>query len=152
MLGIFKRKTTTTNGSAERWRSFTPEGVAFGRSETALPKGGVGAKSFDNPAVNGFLVQMGTVQRSGGSSRLRQLWAWRGDWIEHTTEPGAEHAVVDRAADLKKQIGASLRPSHLLRFIHSPVYQEIRGAFGNCCPYAQTRTAPFVVIHEPATL
>src|SRR5271168_578399 len=73
----------------------------------------------------------GTVQRSGGSSRLRQLWAWRGDWIEHTTEPGAEHAVVDRAADLKKQIGASPRPSHLLRFIHSPVDQEIRGTFGN---------------------
>ena len=73
----------------------------------------------------------GTVQRLGGSSRLRQLWAWRGDWIEHTTEPGAEHAVVDRAADLKKQIGASPRPSHLLRFIHSPVDQEIRGTFGN---------------------
>src|SRR5271167_738915 len=73
----------------------------------------------------------GTVQRSGGSSRLRQLWAWRGDWIEHTTEPGAEHAVVDRATDLKKQIGASPRPSHLLRFIHSPVDQEIRGTFGN---------------------
>ena len=73
-------------------------------------------------------VDVGTVQRSGGSSRLRQLWAWRGDWIEHTTEPGAEHAVVDRAADLKKQIGASPRPSHLLRFIHSPVDQEIRGA------------------------
>ena len=72
-----------------------------------------------------------TVQRSGGSSRLRQLWAWRGDWIEHTTEPGAEHAVVHRAADLKKQIGASPRPSHLLRFIHSPVDQEIRGTFGN---------------------
>src|SRR5271169_4790412 len=76
-------------------------------------------------------TRKGTVQRSGGSSRLRQLWAWRGDWIEHTTEPGAEHAVVDRAADLKKQIGASPRPSHLLRFIHSPVDQEIRGTFGN---------------------
>src|SRR5208282_2655667 len=76
-------------------------------------------------------ARRGTVQRSGGSSRLRQLWAWRGDWIEHTTEPGAEHAVVDRAADLKKQIGASPRPSHLLRFIHSPVDQEIRGTFGN---------------------
>src|SRR5271156_5080244 len=50
----------------------------------------------------------GTVQRSGGSSRLRQLWAWRGDWIEHTTEPGAEHAVVVRAADLKKQIGYTI--------------------------------------------
>ena len=58
MLGIFKRKTNTPNGIAERWRSFTPEGVAFGHSEAALPKGGVGAKPFDNPAVNGFLVQM----------------------------------------------------------------------------------------------
>ena len=74
---------------------------------------------------------MGLSRDRGGSSRLRQLWAWRGDWIEHTTEPGAEHAVVDRAADLKKQIGASPRPSHLLRFIHSPVDQEIRGTFGN---------------------
>src|SRR5277367_2598303 len=92
---------------------------------------GVGESS---PIVNvlwGFANLAGTVQRSGGSSRLRQLWAWRGDWIEHTTEPGAEHAVVDRAADLKKQIGASPRPSHLLRFIHSPVDQEIRGTFGN---------------------
>ena len=78
-----------------------------------------------------IIVRIGTVQRSGGSSRRRQLWAWRGDWIEHTTEPGAEHAVVDRAADLKKQIGSSPRPSHLLRFIHSPVDQEIRGTFGN---------------------
>src|SRR5271154_1998602 len=52
---------------------------------------------------------LGLSRDRGGSSRLRQLWAWRGDWIEHTTEPGAEHAVVDRAAELKKQIGALRR-------------------------------------------
>src|SRR5271168_466180 len=45
--------------------------------------------------------------------------------------PAPNIAVVHRAADLKKQIGASPRPSHLLRFIHSPVDQEIRGTFGN---------------------
>src|SRR5271170_6812305 len=28
----------------------------------------------------GLAHRHGTVQRSGGSSRLRQLWAWRGDW------------------------------------------------------------------------
>ena len=36
----------------------------------------------------------GTVQRLGGSSRLRQFWAWRGGWIERPTEPSAEHAVA----------------------------------------------------------
>jgi hypothetical protein len=77
------------------------------------------------------IMLIGTVQRPGGSSRLRHLWAWRGDWIEHTTERSAKHAVVDRAADLKKQIGASPRPAHLLRFIHSPVDQEVRSPFSN---------------------
>ena len=58
MMGIFKGKSSAPNGSAEYWRSFIPEGVAFGRSEAALPKGGVGAKPLDNPAVGGFLAQM----------------------------------------------------------------------------------------------
>ena len=67
----------------------------------------------------------------GGIKPPSPIVGMAGRLDEHTTEPGAEHAVVDRAADLKKQIGASPRPSHLLRFIHSPVDQEIRGTFGN---------------------
>jgi hypothetical protein len=112
----------------------TRAGPVAQRLEPAAHNGLVGGSIPSRP-TNVFNILRSfsavTVQRSGGSSRLRQLWAWRGDWIEHTTEPGAEHAVVDRAADLKKQIGASPRPSHLLRFIHSPVDQEIRGTFGN---------------------
>jgi hypothetical protein len=67
-------------------------------------------------------------------------------------ESGTERTVVNRAADLKEQVGPSPRPSHLLRLVHSPVDQEIRGPFGNRCPDTQARTVAFGVIHEPSSL
>jgi hypothetical protein len=67
-------------------------------------------------------------------------------------EPGAECAVVDRAANLQEQIGTSSRPAHLLRLVHSPVDEEIRGTFGNRRSNTQARTIAFGVVHEPGTL
>jgi hypothetical protein len=42
-------------------------------------------------------------------------------------ETRAERAVVDCTLDLQEEIGASPRPSHLLRLVHPPIDQEVGG-------------------------
>src|SRR3954451_15108856 len=41
--------------------------------------------------------------------------------LEALPEAGAEHAVVDGAADLKEPVGPAPGPAHLLRLGHAPV-------------------------------
>jgi hypothetical protein len=57
MLGLFKSKPNSGVRTAY-WRSFLPEGIAFGHKESDLPHGGVDARALDTPAVDGFLTQM----------------------------------------------------------------------------------------------
>jgi hypothetical protein len=68
------------------------------------------------------------------------------------TEPGAERAVVDRTADLEQQIDAISRPSHLLRFVHAPIDQEIRCAFGDRRSDPQTGTVSLGIVAQPRGL
>jgi hypothetical protein len=68
------------------------------------------------------------------------------------TEPSAEHAIVDCAADLEQQIGAISRPSHLLRLVHTAVDQEIRCAFGDRRPDLLTGLEPFRLFNKQRSL
>jgi len=65
---------------------------------------------------------------------------------------GTERAIVDRATNLQQEISAASRPSHLLRFIHSAVHQEIGGPFGDRGANSQSGAVAFGVIDQPVTL
>jgi hypothetical protein len=56
--------------------------------------------------------------------------------FEPLTEAGTKRFIVNCAADLQHQVGASPRPAHLLRLIHPTIDQEIRRALRHCCPDA----------------
>lgn len=45
-----------------------------------------------------------------------------------------ERPVVNRAADLEQEIGASPGPSHLLRLVHAPIGQKVRRTFDDRGP------------------
>ena len=61
---------------------------------------------------------------------------WTADGFEPLTEAGTERPVVNCAADLQHQVGASPRPAHLLRFVHPAIDQEIRRALRHRSPDA----------------
>jgi hypothetical protein len=63
-----------------------------------------------------------------------------------------ERTVIDRAPNLKQQVGAAPRPSHLLTFVHPAVHQEIGCPFGDRGTNSQPGTVAFGVIHQPRTL
>ncbi len=67
-------------------------------------------------------------------------------------KPGNERAVADRATNLGQQIGALSRPSHLLGFVHPPVDQEVRCAFGNRRSDPLTSPESFAIVDQPRTL
>jgi hypothetical protein len=94
----------------------------------------------------------GTIQRSGGSCRFSKGRAGIGDPVKSMPKPRTECAVIDCATDLKQQIGAPSRPSHLLRFVHAPVDQEVRCALGDRRSDAQTGPVPFGVVDQPCGL
>src|SRR3954453_12298119 len=45
--------------------------------------------------------------------------------LETLPETGAERAVVNSTADLEQPVGAVSGPTHLLRFVHPAVHEEI---------------------------
>lgn len=51
--------------------------------------------------------------------------------LKEVPEPRTECAVVGRTANLEQKIGASSRPSHLLRLVHASIDEEVRGPFGH---------------------
>ena len=124
--------------------------------------GGGSAKLTKTAAIGGNMlavegtntekVAKGSVQKLGGSGRLCQLWAWAGDRLKELAEPRTEHAVVDRTANLEQKIGASSRPSHLLRFVHSAIDKEVRSPFGHRSSDTQAGAISLGVIHEPVAL
>ena len=65
---------------------------------------------------------------------------------------GTERAIVDGATNLQQEIGAASRPSHLLRFIHSAVHQEIGGPFDDRGSNSQSVTMALGVIDQPVAL
>src|SRR5271165_3983518 len=94
----------------------------------------------------------GSVQKVGVSRRLHQ-WRRRGrDRLKQVAESRAECAVVDCTPNLQQQVGASSRPSHLLRLVHPPVDQEVGRAFSHRRSDAQACTVSFGIIDEPSAL
>src|SRR3954447_22576716 len=94
----------------------------------------------------------GTVQRSGGSCRFSKGRVRVGGPVKSMPNPGTERAVIDCAPDLEQQIGTCSRPSHLLGFVHAPIDQEVRCAFGDRRSDAQTGSVPFGVVDQPRGL
>src|ERR1700753_3789353 len=88
----------------------------------------------------------------GGSCRFGKGRVFIGDPVKSMPQPSAERAVVDCATDLEQQIGASVRPSHLLRFVHAPVDQEVCCAFGNRRSDPLTGTVSFSIVDQPRGL
>jgi hypothetical protein len=72
--------------------------------------------------------------------------------IESLSEAGAERAIVEGAADLEQKIGPSPRPTHLLRFVHPAVYQEVGGALGDGRSDPQSGPVPFGIVDQPLAL
>jgi hypothetical protein len=87
-----------------------------------------------------------------GSSGYRPRWAWIVGWPEFLSKGRAESAIIDSATDLKQQVGATSRPPHLLRFVHTGVHQEIGRPFGNRSANSQSCPVPLGVIDQPVAL
>ena len=66
-----------------------------------------------------------------------------GQPVKSMPELGAERVVIECITNLEQPIGATLRPLHLLGFVHALVDQEVRCAFGDGNSDAQTGTASF---------
>jgi hypothetical protein len=87
------------------------------------------AKAFFRKAIKG---QGSTgLPQVLGSCSYGHRWVQIVGWSEHISKVGTESAIIDSATNLKEQIGAALRPSHLLRFVHPTVHQEIGRPFGD---------------------
>jgi NAD(P)-dependent dehydrogenase (short-subunit alcohol dehydrogenase family) len=87
-----------------------------------------------------------------GSSGYRPRWAWIVGWPEFLSKGRTESAIIDSATDLKQQVGATSRPPHLLRFVHTAVHQEIGRPFGNRSANSQSCPVPLGVIDQPVAL
>jgi anaerobic selenocysteine-containing dehydrogenase len=63
-------------------------------------------------------IAAGSVQKLVGSRGDFDSYIWPADGFKPLTEAGAKRPVVNCAADLQHQVGASPRPAHLLRLVH----------------------------------
>src|SRR3954447_19367899 len=70
--------------------------------------------------------------------------------FEELSEGGAELAVEGGA--LEQEIGAAAGPSHLLRFGHAAVDQEVGSAFGDRRADPQTGPMAFGIVDQPGAL
>ena len=89
---------------------------------------------------------------SSGVMRLRPLAGRVVGGLETLSEAGAECAIIDGASDLKQPIGAASRPSHLLRFVHPTVHQEIGRPFGDRGANPQSGAMPLGIVDQPIAL
>jgi hypothetical protein len=143
MLGLFKRKPTITQDRGEHWRSFTADGIAFGRKEADLPDRSVDARKLDNPAVAGFLAQLeddGRLLRSSGAQWLP--WKDVFDILETS-----EQTACRELLSLPK--GSGHVPSLLsLGSLRDPTFDIVVQAWhrrdGERMPRVETRGAIFV--------
>src|ERR1700761_5570280 len=94
----------------------------------------------------------GSVQKLVGSCSDCDSCTLTADGFEPLTEAGTKRPVVNCAADLQHQVGASPRPTHLLRLVHPTIDQEIRRAFRHCCPDAHAGAVSSGVVDKPGAL
>jgi hypothetical protein len=64
----------------------------------------------------------GNVQKLGELGSRCQLRTLAEGWLKDLAESRPERAIVDRTSNLRQKVGASSRPSYLLRLVHSPIY------------------------------
>jgi hypothetical protein len=89
-----------------------------------------------------------SVQKLVGSRGDCDSCIWTADGFESLTEAGTKRPVVNCAADLQHQVGASLRPAHLLRLAHPAIDQEIRRTLRHRSP----DTVSSGVVDQPGAL
>src|SRR3984885_7810062 len=94
----------------------------------------------------------GSVQKLVGSRGDFDSYIWPADGFEPLTEAGTKRPVVNCAANLQHQVGASPRPAHLLRLVHPTIDQEIRRALRHCCPDAHAGAVSSGVVDKPGAL
>jgi hypothetical protein len=78
------------------------------------------------------------------------LWAAGG--FKLLTKGGTVRPVVNCAADLRHQVGASPRPAHLLGLARAAIEKEICRSLGDCSPDAQAATVSSGVVDKPGAL
>ena len=72
--------------------------------------------------------------------------------LKSVAQSRAERSIVDRAANLKQEIGTSSGPAHVLRLVHSPIDEKVCGSFCNRSSDTQTGKVSLGVVDEPHTL
>src|ERR1700728_2191110 len=94
----------------------------------------------------------GSVQKLVGSRGDCDSRTETAGGFEPLTEARTKRPVVNRAADLQHQVGASARPAHLLRLVHSAIDEEIRRALRNRGSDAHTGAVSSGVVDQPGAL
>jgi hypothetical protein len=79
-------------------------------------------------------VAGGSVQKLVGSRGNCDSWVWTAAGFEPLTEARTKCSIVNCAADLQQQVGASPRPPQLLRLVHPAIDHEIRRALRHRSP------------------
>ena len=94
----------------------------------------------------------GECQKLEGSRGDFDSYIWPADGFEPLTQAGTKRPVINCAADLQHQVGASPRPAHLLRLVHPAIDQEIRRAFRHCSPDTHAGAVSSGVVDQPGAL
>src|ERR1700728_1676001 len=94
----------------------------------------------------------GSVQKLVGSRGEFDSYIGPADGFEPLTEAGTKRPVVNCAADLQHQVGASPRPAHLLRLVHPAIDQEIRRALRHRSPDAHASAVSRGIVDQPGAL
>jgi hypothetical protein len=97
-------------------------------------------------------VWQGSVQKLVGSRGDCDSCIWTADEFEPLAEAETKRPVVNCAADLQHQVGASPRPAHLLRLVHPAIDQEIRRALRRRSPDARAGAVSSGIVGQPGAL
>jgi hypothetical protein len=110
------------------------------------------ASTVRSPVSSAFRAVASGPSKDWGSSSYGHIGNGIDFSFEELSEGGAELAVEGGASDLEQEIGAAAGPSHLLRFVHAAVDQEVGGAFGDRRADPQTGAMALGVVDQPETM
>ena len=94
----------------------------------------------------------GSVQKLVGSRSDCDSCIWTADGFEPLAEAETKRPVVNCAADLQHQVGASPRPAYLLRLVHPAIDQEIRCALRHRSPDAHASAVSSGIVDQLGAL
>ena len=92
------------------------------------------------------------VSSEWGLGQVGQPLVLVGMRLKSLAQSRAERSIVDRAANLKQEIGTSSGPAHLLRLVHSPIDEKVCGSFCDRSSDTQAGTVSLGIVDKPATL